>query len=173
MKQMCLGIALVGLLCGGVAPAQAVTVYLKDGTQLEVEKVTRLGNSVCLMLDVSQIDTARTKIEDWADEVKIRQEGLVVANVDFALSTDNTEIIGTGKVVNHTAAPVKNVQVLAILKDRKENVLLRVRGYVQPEVLAPGQTGEYRFHVKKPENFASASVEVQGEGVQQPPKAVE
>ena len=167
MRSLWICSLIVGLVIGGTTPAKAVTVYLKDGTRLDVEKVTRVGNTVWLFLDLSKIDTTRTTIEEVSGEVKTPQEGLAVVNVDFSPSDDNTEIIGTGKVVNHTPHSVKNVQVTAVLMDKNEKVLLRVRGHVQPEVLSPGQTGEYLFRVKKPQGFWKASVEVQGDTVQQ------
>jgi len=168
MKYTYIGILIVGLIIGVASPTEAVTVYLKDGTRLEVDKVTRIGDSVCLFLDISRIDTTRTKIEDLSEEVKITQEGLVVTNVDFSASDDNTEIIAIGDVVNHTEYSVKNVHVTATLMDKNDNVLIRIHGHIFPEVLSPGQTGKFRFRVKKPKGFWKASVEVQADAVQQP-----
>ncbi len=167
MKHTYVWILIVGLIIGGASPTKAVTVYLKDGTQLEVDRVIRIGNSVCLYLDISKIDMTRTVIEDLADEVKIPQEGLAVINVDFSPSDDNTEIIGTGEVANYSQYPVQDVRVTAILMDKNDKVLLRVNGYVHPEMLSPGQTGKYRFRVKTPKGFWKASVEVRGDAVQQ------
>lgn len=168
MKYIGIGLLTVGLIIGGVSPAKAVTVYLNDGTRLEVDKVTRIGDTVCLFLDISRIDTTRTTIEELLIEEKITQEGFVVANVDFSPSEDNTEIIATGDVMNNTQHPVQHVRVTAVLMDKNDKVLLRIRGHVFPEVLSPGQTGKYKFRVRKPKGFWKASVEVQANAVQQP-----
>lgn len=168
MKYTWICFLVVGLIIGIASPTKAVTVYLKDGTQLEVDKVTRLGDSVCLHLDISRIDTTRTEIEDLFPEEKITQRGLAVTNVDFSPSEDNTDLIATGDVVNNTQRAVQNVRVTAILMDKNDNVLLRIRGHVFPELLSPGQTGKYKFQVKKPKGFWKASVEVQADAVQQP-----
>jgi len=61
MKYIALMFVMVGLVVS-ITTAEAVTVYLKDGTRLEVEKVTRLGNSVCLLVNISTIDTTKTVI---------------------------------------------------------------------------------------------------------------
>jgi hypothetical protein len=156
---------ILGLILGGVTSAQAVTVYFKDGTQLEVENVSRVGNRVCLMVDIDKLDTARTPIENLGGDVKVQPEGLVITDVDFSPSDDNTEIIGTGKVVNHQQFEVRNVQVTAILKDKNDKVLLTIQGHVQPDTLKPGQSGAYFFRVQKPTDFWKASVEVQSEAL--------
>jgi hypothetical protein len=167
MKYIALMFVIVGLVMS-MTTAEAVTVYLKDGTRLEVEKVTRLGNSVCLLVNISKIDTTKTVIEDFLleEEKKTVQEGLAITNAKFLPSDDNTEIIMTGQVENHTQNTVKNLQVTAILMDKADHVLLKVLGYVHPEQLSPGQTGTYRFQVKKPKGFWKASVDVQSEAVQ-------
>ena len=166
MKYRYLCLVLLGLVLGQVSPASAVTVYFKDGTQVEVEKVTRIGNSVCLFVDISKIDTTKTLIDELPGKEMTLPKGLAVVNVEFSPSEDNAEIIATGNVVNNSEYPVQHVRVTAILMDKNDHVLLRVQSYVRPEKLLPGQTGTYRFQVKKPQGFWKASVEVQGEAVE-------
>lgn len=167
MKYISVCLIMIGLIVGIALPSPAVTVYFKDGTQLEVDRITRIGNSVCLLLDISRIDTTRTtEIEELPGTKQSPQKGLTLTNVDFSPSNDNSEIIATGNVVNNSSHTVQNVGITAILMDKDDKVLLRVQGYVRPEKLSPGQTGSYRLQVKKPEGFWKASVEVHGEAIQ-------
>ena len=151
-------------------PAQAVTVYFQDGTQLEVEKITRVGDAVCLFVDISQIDTTRTMIQDIQEQTipekaTVPLSGLSLENVDFSPSEDDRDIIATGEVVNHSTYPVQNVRVIVTLKDKGDRKLLTVRGYVRPGRLEAGQKGHYRLQVQKPQGFWKAGIDVQGDAV--------
>ena len=59
-----IGALLAALLGGMSAPALAVTVYFTDGTTLEVDNVTRVGNTAYLILDLSRIDLSRTDVKE-------------------------------------------------------------------------------------------------------------
>ena len=169
MKYLWKYVLLMSVFIGMTTQAYAVTVYFKDGRQLEVESVTRVGDSVCLFVDIADIDTTRTQIEELpGTQPDVLQEGLNLTGVDFSPSEDGNEIIASGNVVNNSAYPVQQVQVTVVLKDKQDAVLLTIRGYVKPERLEAGQTGQYRLQVKKPQNFWKASVDVQAEAVQQP-----
>lgn len=171
MKQRVWGIVsiiMVLLLGVTIAAHAAVTVYLKDGTRLEVDRIVRVGNSVALFLDISRIDTTRTTIEKTAiDEIMKTEstpiQGLAVTNVQFSPSADNTEIIATGTVENHSQRQVKNIHVTVTLMDKQGQVLLVIHGYPYPETLEPGQSGTYAFRARKPEGFGKASVDVKAE----------
>ena len=168
INHFCLYLGLIAGIWGWSFPAEAVTVYFKDGTQIEVDSVTRIGNSVCLFVDVSMIDTARTQIKELQEAKTSPKKGLAVVNVDFSPSEDNTEIIATGNVVNHLSSPVQRIRVTVILMDKGDNELLTIHGYVRPEKMSPGQTGSYRLQVKKPHGFWKASVDVQADVLPQP-----
>ncbi len=165
MKHISICLAIIGLAIVIASSSPAVTVYFKDGTQLKVERISRIGNSVCLLLDISKIDTSRTEIEELPGTTLAPQKGLTLSDVDFSPSDDNSEIIATGNVVNNSAYTVQRVRVTVILMDKDDNVLLKIQGYVRPEKLLPGQTGSYRLQVKKPKGFSKASVDVHGDAV--------
>ncbi len=166
MKYISLCLVITGFVLGIASSSPAVTVYFKDGTQLEVDRITRIGNSVCLFLDISRIDTTKTEIEELPGTEKISQKGLTLTNVEFSPSDDNSEIIATGNVVNNSAYTVQRVRVTTILMDKDDNVLLTIQGYVRPEKLLPGQTGSYRLRVKKPKGFWKANIDVHGDAIQ-------
>lgn len=148
--------------------AEALTVYFKDGTQLEVDQVTQIGNSVCLMVDISRIDTTRTPIEALPGTTPVQTGKLAVVNANFTPSEDNSDIIATGDVVNNTASAVQNIRITVTLQDKNDRTLLTIHGYTRPEKLESGQTGSYRIQVRKPEGFWKASVAVKAETVPQP-----
>jgi hypothetical protein len=162
----------LAILFSCAIPAQAgVTVYLKDGTQFEVESVTRMGDMVCLLIDISEIDTRRTPIEELevGDESSSKiplQPGLRVTDVKFEPSEDNLDILATGTVHNATQHQVTNIQVVVTLMDREERVLLTINGSVRPATLEPGQSGSYAFRVRKPGGFWRASVDVKADTAQ-------
>ncbi|MBD3309163.1 hypothetical protein GF339_22360 [candidate division KSB3 bacterium] len=166
MKQIWWWGVLLGLLLAAASGAPAVTVYFKDGTQMVVDRITRIGHSVCLLVDISRIDTTKTPIEDLAETPQVSQEALALTNVDFAPSADSSEIIATGDVVNNSSYPVRRIQVTAILMDEDDHVLLTIQGYVKPETVLPGQTGSYRLQVKKPAGFWKARVELKADAIQ-------
>lgn len=172
MKNLGIGLVLVSLLLGIAMPAAAVTVYLKDGTQLEVDKVVRIGDTVCLYLDISRIDTAKTPVKELREELGMPSEvapgSLAVTNFELTPSEDNTEIIATGNVDNQTQHTAKNIRVTLILMDKQDTVLSQIHGFARPDVLEPGQTGNFRFQVKKPEGFWKASVELKADADQSP-----
>jgi hypothetical protein len=174
MKSVSLFMMSVVVLLSCVLPAQAgVTVYLKDGTQFEVESVTRMGDMVCLLIDISEIDTARTPIEELAvgDESSPKtppQPGLRVTDVKFEPSEDNLDILATGTVHNATQRQVTDIQVVVTLMDKEDRVLLTINGSVRPFTLEPGQSGSYAFRVRKPEGFWKANVNVKADMSQSP-----
>lgn len=167
MKNMITSIALMTLLCCA-GPARALTVYFKDGTTLEVNQVTRVGNSVCLMVDLARIDTTRTPIEALPGAAPVQAGKLAIRNADFLPSEDGRDIIATGDVVNNTAATVRNIRVTVILKDKQDKDLVTIHGYARPQRLQPGQTGSYRIQVEKPKGFWKASVDLKADVVPQP-----
>lgn len=164
MKYIGISLVLLSLIFGITVPADAVTVYLKDGTRLEVDKVVRVGDTVCLYLDISRIDTARTPIKELREELgmpsEVIPEGLAVTNFELTPSEDNTEIIATGNVNNQTQHTVKNIHVTLTLLDKQDTVLSQINGYARPQILESGQTGNFRFQVKKPTGFWKASVKI-------------
>ena len=167
MKNFVLSVVLMTLVFW-TGLAHAMTVYFKDGTQLEVDQVTRSGNFVCLMVDIARIDTTRTPIEALPGTTPAQSGKLSILNVNFLPSDDNQDIIATGDVVNNTSTTVQNIRVIVALKDKSDKVLLTIHGYTRPEKLAPGQTGSYRIQVKKPEGFWKASVDLKADTVPQP-----
>ncbi len=148
--------------------AQAITVYFNDGTQLEVDQVSRIGSSVCLMVDISRIDTMRTPIEALPGTTPAQTGKLSVINASFTPSEDNSDIIATGDVVNNMSSAVQNIRITITLQDKNDKPLLTIHGYAHPEKLEPGQTGSYRVQVRKPEGFWKASVAVKADTVLQP-----
>lgn len=164
------GIVLLSLT---ISVQAAVTVYFKDGTRLEVDKVVRMGDSVALFVDLSRIDTRRTPIEESRMEDVLRdsglktesspQQGLAVTNLRFEPSADNMDIIATGTIENHTQQRLSNLHITVTLMDQREQVLLTIHGYPYPDVLNPGQSGAYAFRARKPEHFSKATVEVNTE----------
>lgn len=167
MKNMIISVMLMIFLFWG-SFTQAITVYFKDGTQLEVDQVTRIGNSVCLMVDLARIDTTRTPIETLAETMSAPPGKLSILNAEFLPSDDNRDIIAAGDVVNNTSATVRNIRVTVTLKDKNDNVLLTIHGYARPQKLKPGERGSYRIQVKKPDGFWKASVDLKAETVPQP-----
>lgn len=166
--SLIIGILIAGIVAGMVSSSPAITVYLKDGTRIEVDRVTRVGNSVCLLVDISQIDTTRTAIESVPGQEPKIQQGLTVTDVNFQPSEDGEEIFATGNVMNNSQQNVKNLRVTIILMDKSNRVLLTVRSSVQPDTLAPNQQGRYQTHIKKPKGFWKARVEVQSDTILQP-----
>ena len=167
MKHFCLFCILIILLFGIATPGAAVTVYFKNGSQIEVENATRIGNSVYLLVNIDEIDTNRTRLEELQESPQPSQlqQGLILENVDFNPSEDNTEIIATGDVINPSKYTVQNVQVTIILKDKNDRKLLTIRTHARPNKILPGQRGSYRLQVKKPKDFWRASVDVTSETV--------
>ena len=170
--KKCVVVALVSyaLMLFQAVPVQAVTIYFKDGTQMEVDNITRVGDAVCLFIDISKIDTRRTIIPNLQEQEPVQAapapvSGLSLEQVDFVPSKDDRDIIATGEVVNHSAFVVQNVRVIVTLKDKEAHKLLTVQGYVRPESLEAGQRGSYRLQVQKPEGFWKAGIDVQGEAV--------
>jgi len=170
-KRIAIGLMFsVTLFCSAVS-APAATVYFQDGTRMEVESITRVGDSVCLLVDPSTIDTSRTVIQEIQERPAPAVEpvpvsGLSLEHVDFSPSEDGRDIIATGEVVNHSANAVQNVQVLVTLKDKEARKLLAIKGYVRPGRLDAGQRGTYRLQVQKPQGFWKAGIDVQGEAVE-------
>ncbi|GAK54793.1 hypothetical protein U27_01623 [Candidatus Vecturithrix granuli] len=167
MKNIVMSVVLIMLLFW-TGVAHTMTVYFKDGTQLEVDQVTRIGSSVCLMVDISRIDTTRTPIEALPGTTPTKPGTLSIVNTNFTPSEDNSEIIATGDVVNNTASAVQNIRITVTLQDKNDRTLLTIHGYTRPEKLEPGQTGTYRIQVRKPEGFWKASVAVKAETIPQP-----
>lgn len=170
--QRMLLIALVwsGFAVNGVG---AVTVYFRDGTRLEVEKVVRMGDAVALFVDISRIDTARTPIEETSPDGMMRDAGLkaensaanalAITNLRFEPSDDNLDIIATGTIENRTQRRVGNIHITVTLLDGDDRVLLTIHGYPYPDVLEDGQTGTYAFRARKPQDFRKATVDVEAE----------
>lgn len=167
MKNTVVYVGLVALLFLA-GSADALIVYFKDGTQLEVDQVTQMGSSVCLMVDISRIDTTRTPIETLPGTTPVQTGKLSILNANFTPSEDNSEIIATGDVVNNTASAVQNIRITVTLQDKNDRTLLTIHGYTRPEKLEPGQTGTYRIQVRKPEGFWKASVAVKADMMPQP-----
>ncbi len=167
MKYFCISCVVMSFLLGIATPSAAVTVYFRNGSHIDVESATRVGNSVYLLININEIDTSRTRLEELPESQPSSQprQGLILENVDFSPSTDNTEIIATGDVINNSAYAVQNVQVTVILKDKHDVKLLTIRSHVRPGKILPGHRGSYRLQVKKPENFWRASVDVSSEVV--------
>ncbi len=182
MKRIFQAMMVMGVVCFGMnsITMAAVTVYLNDGTRLEVDKITRVGDSVALFLDISRINTRRTPIEETnLDELlKIAEtdaddmlksestspkRGLAVTNLRFEPSADNTEILASGTIENHTQRRVGNIHITVTFMNKQGRVLLTIHGYPYPDILAPGQSGTYAFLAKKPKNFSKASVDVDAE----------
>ena len=163
MKSLTIGLILLSILAVQTNRAEAVIVYFTDGSQLEVERATRVGETICLFVDPAKIDLTRTQLTGIPVATSRQAERLAVVDADFAPSDDNLDIIATGKVVNHSGAPVRQVRVLLILMDQQDQVLLRIHGYVQPDTLANEGTGSYRVRVQKPAGFAKARVEIEAE----------
>lgn len=151
-----------------VAPVQAVTVYFKDGTRLEVEQITRIGDSVCLFVDIARIDTSRTAIKDITVKPAQPQPGLLLKNVEFLPSDDNTEIIATGEILNNFQYAVRDIKITVVLMDKDDRVLRKIYGHARPDILQPGETGRYELRAKKPKGFWKASVDAHAESVAQP-----
>ena len=163
-KMMFIG----GLLwIGGTAStASAITVYFADGITLEVDQITKMGNTVYLTLDLSRIDTSRTPIQDLdalesSQTRVIQQAGLSIANFNITPTEDNTELVISGDVANNAEFAVKDVRVNVTLQDQQGQKLLTVKGYVRPEKLAVGKTGTFSLQIRRPENFWKASADVQ------------
>ncbi len=158
------------LLLFQAGPLHAVSVYFQDGTQLEVENITRIGDAVCLFVDISKIDTRRTVIQELqgqtaSENAPVPLSGLSLEKIDFSPSEDDRDIIATGEVVNHSAYSVQNVRVIVTLKDKEARKLLTIQGYVRPGRLEAGQRGAYRLQVQKPKGFWKAGIDVQGEAL--------
>jgi hypothetical protein len=171
MRQRIGVIALV-LLCITVTAHASVTVYLRDGTRLEVDKVVRMGNQAALFLDISRIDTSRTLLEEptigevMQMERRRLEQGLAITDVQFSPSDDNTEILCTGTVKNASQYPVKDIQISVTFMNKQEQILLVIHGFSYPTTLEAGQSGIYSFRAKRPDGFWKASVDVKAEARQ-------
>ncbi len=159
------------IMCMNTAPVQAVTVYFQDGTRIEVDEIVSVGDQLCLLVELSKIDTDRTLIPNLHTQELIQPAntsaaGLELEHVDFMPSQDDRDIIATGEVINSTDSAVQNVRVLVTLKDKDGRKLLAVQGHVKPKRLEPGRRGSYRLQVQKPQGFWKAGIDVQAEAVQ-------
>ena len=140
------------------APIHAVTVYFQDGTHMEVENISRVGDTVCLFVDISQIDTTRTVIQDLQElpapeKAPAPLSGLSLENIDFSSSEDERDIIATGEVINHSAYSVQNVRVIVTLQDKDVRKLLEVQGYVRPGKIGLGPKRQLPPSGTKAERF--------------------
>lgn len=161
-----IGALLAALLGGMSAPALAVTVYFTDGTTLEVDNVTRVGNTAYLILDLSRIDLSRTDVKELdalgSAQPPIQQEGLSLLNFNIVPSDDLEQLTIVGDVFNNTRETVRDVRVVVTLKNKQDRNLMTAQTDIRPATLAAGETGHFELHVNKPTGFAKASAEVQG-----------